>query len=1032
MGRKCSVDGCLSDSNRNEDAGVTFHKVPVHSDIRPKWFSLCHIPEDKKNLKVIYVCSRHFLRADFCNFKGKKYMLRQGVLPSVFPWDKSKLQAIKVKRESAEENVCKIEPEDSSEEVPTLELKAEDESDVKPDISMVVKSEPMETEEPIVVKNEEVPKIISEEDIKVEEKDISKKEEMDKIKCTSASGINFSINSKLEALDFNNMWYPAKIVEVDYEENEVLIHFEKFSSKYDEWICMDSPRLRPLLPPGKNPAAAEQFAVGEKCMAAWSDSRKFPATVTRILEKDVYEVLFDDGFVKTVKGHRMSKSQGKQMQTSPLFDPIKSTKQERRDKKRRINVAALFCKRSRVGGSGDDKKPPPVSVDTSVVEEEPPREPWMPVWENGRPIGTEAIVETNDGPRNSVIVPDHRLPSGWVKHLMQRVHGTSAGKWDTIIVGPDNKRFRTKSEIKSYLEHHPGLGDINEMMFDFSLHRQRQKKKIIPPADIQEPGHEDSYPEEAPKEENPNALKIEFIDNAFKCPIEGCGKNFRKENLAQMHVKHYHKEYTKYLDSTPNVADLAYARTVGENLEKSPGPPKQTPTRSAAKITTPKAPKVPLETELKCQVGDSTNKDSEIIKLLSSKPFDKDSVESIRPIPSGLPSNMYPDIKLKDLLVVSEAVPKRDDINMKTLCSTRPPIGIKTLLPVRAGDSSAKRKRGFSENEKGNPLHPPPPPPQPPITDATLLSPLTQLNTEDQFHPHHPPNNDTIIEGGEVIKIVRMKQEEIINCTCGFTEEDGLMIQCELCLCWQHAYCNNIERESQVPEKYVCYICLNPVRERASMRHAHDQDWLKQGALPAAGYHSKDEEAMQKRFEKLKKLHDISGALGELREFQHSLSVKLKIAGAKNHPKLYLWSKPWDKPPLPEKADLPKDNKDDIKLKTEEPEDVKLDSQNDSMLMMILKGKGDITNLVDSNAPIIPRPEAAIDSADCKFNLLEHIAHAESLIDERLSDFEKIVEGLEEGMNIETDENYPKTRQTLQMLMKDIGVLGEFSQLTTL
>lgn len=68
-----------------------------------------------------------------------------------------------------------------------------------------------------------------------------------------------------------------------------------------------------------------------------------------------------------------------------------------------------------------------------------------------------------------------------------------------------------------------------------------------------------------------NSLKIIYEGDAYKCPIEGCGKNFRKENLAQMHVKHYHPEYTKYLDSTPNVADLAYARTVGERLDSSPG-----------------------------------------------------------------------------------------------------------------------------------------------------------------------------------------------------------------------------------------------------------------------------------------------------------------------------------------------------------------------------------------------------------------------------------------------------------------------------
>ena len=67
-----------------------------------------------------------------------------------------------------------------------------------------------------------------------------------------------------------------------------------------------------------------------------------------------------------------------------------------------------------------------------------------------------------------------------------------------------------------------------------------------------------------------------------------------------------------------------------------------------------------------------------------------------------------------------------------------------------------------------------------------------------------------IQENGQIIKIVRMRQEEIINCVCTYGEEDGLMIQCELCLCWQHGTCNGIEKESQVPEKYICYICRNP------------------------------------------------------------------------------------------------------------------------------------------------------------------------------------------------------------------------------
>lgn len=55
-------------------------------------------------------------------------------------------------------------------------------------------------------------------------------------------------------------------------------------------------------------------------------------------------------------------------------------------------------------------------------------------WINGRPVGVESFIETNDGTRKSVVVADPRLPEGWTKHLTQRTHGLSAGKWDTIIV----------------------------------------------------------------------------------------------------------------------------------------------------------------------------------------------------------------------------------------------------------------------------------------------------------------------------------------------------------------------------------------------------------------------------------------------------------------------------------------------------------------------------------------------------------------------------------------------------------------------
>ena len=53
--------------------------------------------------------------------------------------------------------------------------------------------------------------------------------------------------TRLEARDhLGDKWWDAKIVEVDHEGSEVLVHFQGWNERHDEWIKMDSPRLQPL------------------------------------------------------------------------------------------------------------------------------------------------------------------------------------------------------------------------------------------------------------------------------------------------------------------------------------------------------------------------------------------------------------------------------------------------------------------------------------------------------------------------------------------------------------------------------------------------------------------------------------------------------------------------------------------------------------------------------------------------------------------------------------------------------------------
>lgn len=79
---------------------------------------------------------------------------------------------------------------------------------------------------------------------------------------------------------------------------------------------------------------------------------------------DTYEVLFDDGYVKALKVHRISKY-SRPKQSSSLFDPVQGTKAERRERKRRLNVAELFGKKSKL----DDEKS--FKLDEKPVKQEP-------------------------------------------------------------------------------------------------------------------------------------------------------------------------------------------------------------------------------------------------------------------------------------------------------------------------------------------------------------------------------------------------------------------------------------------------------------------------------------------------------------------------------------------------------------------------------------------------------------------------------------------------------------------------------------
>lgn len=183
-------------------------------------------------------------------------------------------------------------------------------------------------------------------------------------------------------------------------------------------------------------------------------------------------------------------------------------------------------------------------------------------------------------------------------------------------------------------------------------------------------------------------LRVEMEDSAYKCPKEGCNKNFRKENLLQMHIKHYHPEYSKFLGSTPNVADLAYARTIGESIED----------------IIPKKQNNFLEKINKFEKKKASNEKHVFVTEPESNRIDK----MINPVKEEIKIELASPISNKSTDIDDEMPKEREascamspgtlfDLKIK---EEKTQTGIKTLLPVRPAVATPINVNVLTESQK--------------------------------------------------------------------------------------------------------------------------------------------------------------------------------------------------------------------------------------------------------------------------------------------------------------------------------------------
>uniref|UniRef100_A0A671M4F8 PHD finger protein 20-like protein 1 n=1 Tax=Sinocyclocheilus anshuiensis TaxID=1608454 RepID=A0A671M4F8_9TELE len=132
--------------------------------------------------------------------------------------------------------------------------------------------------------------------------------------------------------------------------------------------------------------------------------------------------------------------------------------------------------------------------------------------------------------------------------------------------------------------------------------------------------------------------------------------------------------------------------------------------------------------------------------------------------------------------------------------------------------------------------------------------------------------------------------DEIVRCICEMDEENGFMIQCEECMCWQHSVCMGLLEDS-IPDHYICYICRDPPGQRWSAKYRHDKDWLQKGHMYGLSFLT--ENYSHHNAKKIVSTHQLLADVYSVKNLLHGLQLKMDILQNKHNPSLHLWARSW-------------------------------------------------------------------------------------------------------------------------------------------
>ncbi|GCB72071.1 hypothetical protein scyTo_0001813 [Scyliorhinus torazame] len=441
----------------------------------------------------------------------------------------------------------------------------------------------------------------------------------------------------------------------------------------------------------------------------------------------------------------------------------------------------------------------------------------------------------------------------------------------------------------------------------------------------------------------PKELVIELDHNKFKCKFPRCFKAFRKAKLLDYHVKYYHNTEKGSDTETSSLESGMRTRATSANMPASPvdslGLKRRRPLSSSSSPSS-NLPALQLEMPL-----DISHKPKVCKKKRSSASFGTEGTNT-HPVPSVKEKSVetvHEKILRKcvdrdrnaEVGVKSEKKMKYEEKN--SLPGKKKERGKEKkgkehvkLKQKKKKKKKKKSKHDFTESEDCKDIslevleRCPSPITKPgsslalrcgSVVKPAYLSPkslvssgsLLELSMDDTARHESSLSDDELFDGSstesalmsddysqdlDISSTAEESQEEddsnaTVRCVCGMDEENGFMIQCEECLCWQHSICMGLLEDS-IPDQYICYICRDPPGQNWSAKYCYDKEWLKNGHMYGLSFLK--ENYSQQNSKKIVSTHQLLADVYSVTEVLRGLQMKINTLQSKKHPDLHLWA----------------------------------------------------------------------------------------------------------------------------------------------